>query len=102
MSRRLRLESGPERCGSWLTLDITRGLRQKGVSCSIVPPSGSLNGLSPSSTSPEAFGDSSAFMPFPFLGARSIILIWLATTSTVVRLSPSRSDHFRVCNLPSM
>jgi hypothetical protein len=26
----------------------------------------------------------------------------LATTSTVVRLSPSRSDHFRVCNLPSM
>ena len=101
MSRRLRLESRPERYRGWLTLDITRGLLQNGT-CSIVPPSGSLNGLSPSSTSPEAFGDSSGFMPFPFLGARSRILIWLATTSTVVRLSPSRSDHFRVCNLPSM
>jgi hypothetical protein len=44
------------------------------------------------------FEDSAAFASFPFWGARSRICIWLATTSTTMRCSPSGLFRLRVCN----
>jgi len=74
---------------------------QNGMPCPVLSLPGSLNGLSPSSAGSAGFEDSEAFVPFPFLGARSRICIWLATTSIAVRFSPSGPFYFRICNRPS-
>src|ERR1039457_1810867 len=66
-----------------------------------LPSAGSLKGLSLSSAGSDGFDDSPAFAPFPFWGSRSRICIWLATTSIVVRFSPSGPAHFLVCKRPS-
>ncbi len=105
-------------CGSWLlipigpyggsrhparrkTWELSGAARQYGISRSIVSLPGSLNGLSPSSTGSDGFDVPTAFAPFPFLGTRSRICIWLATTSIAVRFSPSGPAQVRVCSRPS-